>query len=323
MASREVPTLLASPANDLDRRECPICGTPDPLDWMKAPDWFHGRPKQYQLLCCTACSMVWLDAPPSKSEMGMHYGPDYDRTISAAADAPEHWVGRRDELLRLKPGGGAVLDLGCATGGFLSTLQGPSWKRFGIEMSEDAAKVARRRCGAEVFVGDILDAPFPPERFDAITCFNVFEHVYDPKAVLVKVAEWLKPGGIFYTLLPNIDSAGARIFKSYWYALELPRHLYHFSPATLRRVAQSAGLQEVSLETWRELFFEYSTRFVFDDFMKRLGFSRLPLAKSADDASLPWKIVRKIYRLSLLQLFTAAASAVGDGETIAAVFTKP
>jgi hypothetical protein len=136
------------------------------------------------------------------------------------------------------------------------------------------------------------------------------------------VAKWLKPGGVFYTLMPNIDSAGARIFRSYWYPLELPRHLSHFSPATLRRVAQSAGLREVSLETWRELFFESSTRFIFDDVVKKFGISRPPLSKSTDDARLPWRIMRKIYRLTLLQLFTAAASLAGAGETIAAVFTK-
>jgi SAM-dependent methyltransferase len=322
MIANDSPTIAAPPASDAGQRTCPICAELDPIPWLTAPDRFHGRTKPYQLLRCASCSMVWLDDPPSKSEMGMHYGPDYDRTISEAAKAPEHWFDRRNEVLRLKPGGGAILDLGCATGGFLSTLQGPSWKLFGIEMSEEAAREVRSRCGAEVFVGDILDAPFPPNSFDVITCFNVFEHVYEPKEVLVRVAKWLKPGGVFYTLMPNIDSAGARIFRSYWYPLELPRHLSHFSPATLRRVAQSAGLREVSLETWRELFFESSTRFIFDDVVKKFGISRPPLSKSTDDARLPWRIMRKIYRLTLLQLFTAAASLAGAGETIAAVFTK-
>jgi SAM-dependent methyltransferase len=322
MIANDSPTIAAPPASDAGQRTCPICAELDPIPWLTAPDRFHGRTKPYQLLRCASCSMVWLDDPPSKSEMGMHYGPDYDRTISEAAKAPQHWFDRRNEVLRLKPGGGAILDLGCATGGFLSTLQGPSWKLFGIEMSEEAAREVRSRCGAEVFVGDILDAPFPPNSFDVITCFNVFEHVYEPKEVLARVAKWLKPGGVFYTLMPNIDSAGARIFRSYWYPLELPRHLSHFSPATLRRVAQSAGLREVSLETWRELFFESSTRFIFDDVVKKFGISRPPLSKSTDDARLPWRIMRKIYRLTLLQLFTAAASLAGAGETIAAVFTK-
>ncbi len=322
MIANDAPTIAAPQASSTDRRSCPICAHPDPKPWLTAPDRFHGRTKRYQLLRCASCSMVWLDDPPSPSEMGMHYGPDYDRTISEAAKAPQHWFGRRNEVLRLRPGGGAILDLGCATGGFLSTMQGPSWKLFGIEMSEEAASEARSRCAAEVFVGDILDAPFPPNSFDVITCFNVFEHVYEPKEVLVRVAKWLKPGGVFYTLMPNIDSAGARIFRSYWYPLELPRHLYHFSPATLGKVAQSAGLRVVSMETWRELFIESSTRFLFDNVVGKFGISRLPMSKASDDANLPWRIGRKIYRLTFLQLFTAIASLAGDGETIAAVFTK-
>jgi SAM-dependent methyltransferase len=265
--------------------------------------------------------MVWLDEPPSKAEMGLHYGPDYDFTISTAAKAPDHWFGRRDELLRLKPGGGAVLDLGCATGGFLSTLKGTSWGLFGVEMSEDAARTARSRCGAEVFVGDVQDAPFARESFDAITCFNVLEHVYEPREVLARVSEWLKPGGVFFTMLPNIDSAGARIFRSHWYALELPRHLYHFSPATLRQAAHSVGLQEVFLRTQRDLYFEASTYYIFDEFVKRIGLSRPPLAKRTE-AGLLWKVLRKIFRLTLLRAFTAAASFAGEGEMICAAFTK-
>jgi SAM-dependent methyltransferase len=263
---------------------------------------------------------VWLQDPPSKFEMGEHYGDDYDRTIAVAAKASTHWLSRRDELLRHKSGG-AVLDLGCGTGGFLTALQGPSWKLYGIEMSESTAKIARERCGAEVYVVDVLDAPFPPNSLDAITCFNVFEHMYEPKEVLRRVAEWLKPGGVFYTMMPNIDSAGARIFRSYWYALELPRHLYHFSPATLRMLAQSVGLKEVYVTAHRELFFESSSRYIVDQILRRVGISRPPMARASVE-SLPWKVARKAFRLTLLPLITASAYLVGDGETITAIFTK-
>ena len=315
-----VPIETGSLAKDPDQLECPICASPRPARWITAPDRFNGREKPYQLLRCSKCSLVWLHNPPAPAEMGDHYGADYDRTISSAAQSSAHWIPRRDELCRLKSGG-AVLDLGCSTGGFLSTLKGPSWKLFGIEMSEDAAKVARSRCGAEVFVGDILDAHFAPASFDAITCFNVFEHVYAPREVLAKIAEWLKPGGIFYTMMPNIDSAGARIFRTYWYALELPRHLFHFSPSTLKLVSQSVGLKQTLLSTHRELYFEASVHYIFDDVLKKFGISRPPLAKSRT-YGVAYRFVRKIFRLTLLPLFSAAAALAGDGETITAVFTK-
>jgi len=151
-------------------------------------------------------------------------------------------------FFRLKPGGGAILDLGCANRRVSEHTARTSWKLFGIEMSEEAAREVRSRCGAEVFVGDILDAPFPPNSFDVITCFNVFEHVYEPKEVLVRVAKWLKPGGVFYTLMPNIDSAGARIFRSYWYPLELPRHLSHFSPLLFE---ESRSLPDYAKSPWK------------------------------------------------------------------------
>jgi SAM-dependent methyltransferase len=316
----EKPTTMVESART-DRGKCPFCSDPRAQAWLGAPDRFNGRRKQYLLLRCPACSLVWVQDPPTKMEMGAHYGPDYDRTISLATKAPNHWFRRRDELLRLKPTGGTVLDLGCASGGFLGTLKEHPWRLFGIEMSENAAAVARNHSGAEIFVGDILDASFPSESFDAITCFNVFEHLYEPVKVLGKIAEWLKPDGIFYTIMPNIDSAGSYMFKSYWYALELPRHLYHFSPNTLNLIAASVGLQEASIKLRRELFFEPSVGYIKDDVLLKLGIKCAPPAL-AEEPRLAWKIVRKGIRLTVLPLISAAAALVGDGEMIEAVFKK-
>ena len=251
--------------------------------------------------------------------MGYHYGPLYDRAIAGAGEDPNHWLERRDTIMRYKSGG-AVLDLGCSSGGFLASLRGPSWELFGIEMSDGMAKRAESRCGARVFVGDILDAPYLPNSFDVITCFHVFEHLYQPREVLARVQGWLKPGGIFYTMMPNIDSAGARIFGSYWYALELPRHLYHFSPTSLRTLGTSVGLEELSLTTNREVFIESSTRYLIDDACRRVGISRVPLAEAK--ASIPWRIVRKMFRLTLLPVLNGAASFAGDGESIHAILQK-
>lgn len=299
---------------------CPCCGSNETKEVLRAPDRYHGRREMYQLVRCSACHIVWLQDPPPPAEMWQHYGADYDRSVATAGADPNRWRERRETVLKYKSGG-SLLDLGCSSGGFLKSIKGSSWALYGVEMSDDVAARAKAVTGAEVFVGDVLNAPYAAESFDVIACFHVFEHLYHPREVLKKVSMWLKPGGIFYVNVPNIDSAGARIFKSYWYALELPRHLYHFSPASLRSLASAVGLSELSLTTQREVFIESSTRYWFDETLRKMGKARQPLAK-ASEPSIPFRVVRKAFRLTLLPVLNGLASIAGDGESIHAIFRK-
>jgi 2-polyprenyl-3-methyl-5-hydroxy-6-metoxy-1,4-benzoquinol methylase len=300
---------------------CPACGEDDVKFWLEGPDRFHGGSQLFGLLRCSKCALIWLGNPPKPDKMDRHYGPAYDRLISNCGEtSPERWRARRKTIVKHKSAG-VLLDLGCSSGAFLESLKSPAWQLYGIEMSVDAARKAEARTGAQVFLGDILDAPFAPQSFDVVTCFDVLEHVYEPREVLAKVQEWLKPGGIFYVLVPNIDSAESRFFGSYWYGLELPRHISHFSPASLRTIAASVGLEEVRIETHPNSAFERSTRYVFDDLLRRAGVSRPPMAL-ANGSSLPWKVVRKIFRASLLPVFYGSISLLGEGESIHGVFKK-
>jgi len=300
---------------------CPGCNHSPATALLRAPDRFHGKSIEYQLVKCDNCDLVWLENPPAPSEMGEHYGVDYDRAIAGAGDSsPDRWKARLDALAQFKTSG-RILDLGCSSGSFLASLPRSNWQLSGIEMSTKVAEQAKARCNAQVFVGDILDAPFPAASFDAVTCFHVFEHIYKPIEVLQKVLYWLKPGGIFYFLVPNIDSAAAKVFKSYWYALELPRHLFHYSPASLRFLAKATGFEVLSLRTEREVFFEASSRYLCDALLSKAGIDRSPLCK-AQKPSLPFRIVRKAFRLTALPAIDAAIGMAGDKESVHAVFAK-
>jgi 2-polyprenyl-3-methyl-5-hydroxy-6-metoxy-1,4-benzoquinol methylase len=281
-------TIAETTADSLKGRNCPSCSGANLEAVLEAPDRFHGRTEVYRLVRCHSCELVWLDPAPPPEEMGYQ---------------------------------GAVLDLGCSSGSFLNSLKGSDWALYGVEMSPTIAQIARERTGADIFVGDVLDAPFGANTLDAVTCFHVLEHMYSPREILAKVSEWLKPGGVFVSFMPNIDSAGARIFRSYWYALELPRHLYHFSPKSLRILAQSVGLEEISVVTDREVFIEASTRYILDDTFRKIGINRTPLAR-AKQPGIPFRVVRKVFRISLLPVLNSLASLAGDGESIHAIFRK-
>jgi SAM-dependent methyltransferase len=253
--------------------------------------------------------------------MHLHYTDAYDKLISASGqNSPDRWRARKAALMSHKQSG-ALLDMGCSSGAFLESLKSDGWKLHGIEMSTECAKIAEARSGARVFVGHILDAPFHSESFDVITCFDVLEHLYEPVRVMARVAEWLRPGGIFYVLVPNVDAAEARAFGSYWHGLELPRHLFHYSPASLKFLARSAGLREVSLETRRNPAVGTSLRYVWDDAFRAVGIRRTPVAYRAE-AGLAWRAARKVVRMTVLRAMLAMAPLVGGGESIHAIFQK-
>ncbi len=300
---------------------CPVCRQSGATEWLRGPDRFHGRRETYSLVRCPACSLVWLSQPPKPDEMHLHYTEAYHRLISAGgANSPERWRDRRKTLTQFKQSG-ALLDIGCSSGSFLEYIRSEDWKLYGIEMSAEGAKTARERSGAQVYVGTVLDAPFPSGSFDAITCFDVLEHLYEPRAIMTRVAEWLRPQGIFYVLVPNINSAESRVFRSYWHGLELPRHLFHYTPTSLRVLAESTGLHTLSIETHRNPAVGTSMRYLFDDVFGGIGIQKTPVAYRKE-ASIPWRIARKLVRLTILRALLAAAPLFGEGESIHAVFQK-
>jgi 2-polyprenyl-3-methyl-5-hydroxy-6-metoxy-1,4-benzoquinol methylase len=301
---------------------CPFCESHATKECLSAPDRFHLRREIYKLMRCAECGCVWLVDPPTPAEMGEHYTEDYHRVIAKGGEtaAEIRWRTHRELISKYKSGG-SILDIGCSSGAFLGTLP-KTWKLFGIEMERATAEKARAATGADVFVGDVMDAPFAPETFDAITCFDLLEHVYHPRAFLSRVLEWLKPGGMVFINLPNIDSWEARALGSFWYGLELPRHLFHFSPRSLRHVMRLLGFEEVNISTPRTSYLERSAGYLFGAALETVGASPAPMSKE-QQRGIASRAVRKAFRAGLFQPLGTIASWAGAGASMQAVFAKP
>lgn len=143
---------------------------------------------------------------------------------------------------------GVLLDIGCGRGDFLQAMQALGWQVLGVEGDPEAAALARRR-GLAVHPLPIEVAEIPEESVDHVTMNHVIEHVYDPMAVMRKCSRILKPGGTVVLYTPNTSSLGHRRFRGHWRPLEAPRHLYCFSPATLRACLERSGFRNIRLWT--------------------------------------------------------------------------
>jgi SAM-dependent methyltransferase len=305
----------------LDLILCPVCGCRSGEKLLSAPDRFHRRDKPYQLLRCSWCSLVWLGDPPKPEEMPYHYGIDYHKAITIAGESKldKRWNYPRKRILRMVQGG-SLLDIGCSSGGFLRALKNDGWDLHGLEISPDQAKKAELGSGAKVFVGGILEAPFNASSFDVITGFHVLEHVYDPITVIGRLWEWLKPGGVLYLQVPNIEALDARLFGSCWYGLELPRHLYHFSPTSLRCLFSPFDFEEVLIRTLPYTHVEESMHYLRDNIRAR--FRLTPIDRNAQPGML-WKSFRKAIRIGVLKPLGYLSMTVGCGAGIEAIYRKP
>jgi SAM-dependent methyltransferase len=149
------------------------------------------------------------------------------------------------------------LDVGCFEGELLDRLaQHTKWITCGLEPNERAVEVATGK-GHTVWRGyaeDALDAVTGGALFDIVHMGQSIEHVDDPLLVVRRLRRLLAPGGVLLMSTPNLDARQIRWFGPTWAHWHLPYHRYIFSPRSLKRLAEQAGLRLVHWRTYSHAY---------------------------------------------------------------------
>jgi SAM-dependent methyltransferase len=138
--------------------------------------------------------------------------------------------------------GGKLLDIGCANGTALYRLKLMGWEVYGVEIDGEASERARSK-GLSVFTGDLLEANYPDHFFHVVRMDMVFEHLPNPKEVLFEINRILMPKGRIYISVPNARSLNYLLFRKWWFSLEVPRHLFSYTPKTIQMLLSPLGLK--------------------------------------------------------------------------------
>lgn len=220
--------------------KCNLCGERDFVFLFSGHDYLSFSPLAFRVMRCNKCSLVCLN--PRPKEMVDYYNLYHKGMLERDVFLfllPD----RVRKIKRLKTIG-RILDIGCGTGGFLSEMQKEGWDVYGCDIYPDACDTAKKESGLKnVYNEDILFLNFPEKFFDIITLWHVLEHLTNPQEALKKINYLLKEDGILIIESPDFSSWQSRFFRDKWYALDLPRHLYQFSPEVLERILESAGVR--------------------------------------------------------------------------------
>ena len=84
--------------------------------------------------------------------------------------------------------------------------------------------------------------------YDAITMWNVFEHLYDIQGMLTSIKNMLKNKGLFMLMIPNVESLATRLMREKSPTFNW-KHVSHFSPGSLRFLMNGNGFEECFFET--------------------------------------------------------------------------
>ena len=230
---------------------CPVCDNREIAFKLTATD-FTVSHEQFEIWECSSCTLRFTQNIPDGEHIGKYYISEeyisHSDTKKGLINSLYHKVRKRTLNLKRKlittntgiPSGN-ILDIGAGTGAFLHTMKQAGWNATGIEPDETARGKAKELYGIEFRENEQLFA-LPDNSFDAITMWHVLEHVHDLQAYVKKLRELLKPDGHIFIAVPNYTCYDEEAYKEYWAAYDVPRHLYHFSPRSMKALIKRNAL---------------------------------------------------------------------------------
>lgn len=239
---------------------CPNCGDKNILFVFSAKDYTVSG-ERFEIWECKNCTQRFTQNIPGKEEIGKYYQSEnyisHSNTSKGLINSLYHKVRKRtlvqkrkliENATRKKTGN--ILDVGCGTGAFLNTMKNAKWNTTGLEPDSKAREKALELYGLQLEQIEKFYS-LPVHTFDAITMWHVLEHAHDLHDYINQLKKLLIPSGKLFIAVPNYTSYDAAIYKEFWAAYDVPRHLYHFSPESMKKLLNTHGLKiEMTKPMW-------------------------------------------------------------------------
>jgi len=229
---------------------CPACGAHE-------ADLVHAHPAwgAHRVVRCGRCDLARTDPQPDDAALRAAYEvrrvPAHGATIAVLRRRIARAFAAR-AARGLGRARGRALDVGCGDGTVLEALAARGFAATGTELPGHGA--AHRSGASIVETSDLTALRLPAASQRLVVLRHVLEHVRDPAATLREVRRVLEPAGRLVVAVPNLRSWQAEATGAAWVHLDLPRHLFHFTPASLARLVRDAGF---AIERATQLSFEH------------------------------------------------------------------
>jgi SAM-dependent methyltransferase len=258
--ARVLRCFTSEHGESLEEIACPLCGVDDAEVMLRSRDALYAKPGEYRVVRCRACTLSYVNPRPTFAALAEHYPDDYMCYQAPEAGPPlfrslSESIARKLTLRRLGRLEQAIgrispqmqlADVGCGLNDLLVMIKHERGAiGTGIDVKQSMAERIANQLQMPAVHGTLADAHFATGQLDLVTMLEYLEHESNPGAVLAESRRVLKTGGHIGIEIPHAAGLPARMFKSRWSNLDLPRHLVFFDPITLRRAFADNGFEMV------------------------------------------------------------------------------
>ncbi len=203
-----------------------------------------GYGEHLQIVQCRHCGLVYANPRWPADRLLAAYEAVEDETYVHERVGREktfaHHLAEAEQIIG-PANGRRLLDVGAYIGVFVEVALAAGWDASGVEPSAWAAAEAARR-GLPVMHGTLASPTLAGQQFDAITLWDVIEHVHDPADELRRAHDLLVPGGWIVVHTMDVEAPLARLMGPRWPWL-MDMHLTYFSRQTLSQMLEKLGFE--------------------------------------------------------------------------------
>lgn len=248
----------------------------------------------YNIVQCNQCGLVYVNPRLIQNDIfelydeNYFHGKGFDKSVEYKDEFENNknktnlldWdVSSIKEKLKSNSDKPLLLDAGCGMGLFLYKAQIAGFECEGIELSPYAAKFVES-VGFTVQNTSLENAEMTKNKYDAIVMREVIEHLADPKAILKKAYNALKPGGVLFMTTGNYDCPERKVRGKDWFYFMPEGHIYIFSNKTMNNYLKETGFSKIEVTNQGDLLMNMllnknlieTDKFKPKNSIKRIGF---------------------------------------------------
>jgi len=244
---------VSPPPATIVYENCPLCGSKKIEPKLATKD-FSISGEAFDICSCKDCTFTFTQNIPTPGTIAPYYQSEVYISHSDTRKglinklyhfARELMLKRKRKLIEKLADGKTLLDVGSGTGYFLNHMKQNNFNVKGIEIDEAARSATLKNFNIPVHEpGFLLNKKFD-HKVDIITLWHVLEHLHELDRYMESMYDVLKKDGYLLIAVPNYTAYDARYYGKYWAAYDVPRHLWHFSPKTIAKLAYKHGFEVV------------------------------------------------------------------------------